>query len=133
VACHDRRLWVGEFVLDGKVKPKHPHHLKDRTGADKHAWVAGYRLDANDDPVRVKGRKGVAPDAVLCVRQKVQGLAFLGGHVILSVSHGRRNDSTLAVYRDPLRKGNSKPHAVVKVCGGRAAPLWFLDGKNRVK
>lgn len=49
VAYHEKRLWVGEFVLDEEVKPNHPHHVKDRNGSDKYAWVSGYGLDANDD------------------------------------------------------------------------------------
>jgi hypothetical protein len=62
-----------------------------------------------------------------------QGLAFMDGHVILSVSYRRNDDSTLAVYSDPMRGEKVKPHTFVKVQGGQSVPLWFLDGKNRVK
>lgn len=57
----------------------------------------------------------------------------MNDHVILSVSYGRKNDSTLAVYSDPIRGEKAKPHTVVKERGGHGVPLWFLDGRNRVK
>jgi hypothetical protein len=101
--------------------------LKDRKGTDKYAWASGYDLDANDNLV---GGRDAVPAAVLSIRQKVQGMAFLGKQVILSVSYGRPNNSILAVYANPLLR--EKPHRTVKV-GGKTVPLWFLDGKNRVR
>jgi hypothetical protein len=132
ITYHNKRLWVGEFVLEDEVKPRHPHHLKDRNGTGKYAWVAGYDLNANDDLMPAGGGRREVPSAIFSVRQKVQGIAFLDGRIILSVSYGRQNDSTLAVYKNPLVGDRDKPHHSVSV-GGHTVPVWFLDGKNRVR
>jgi hypothetical protein len=131
VAYSDKRVWVGEFVsVADNVKGDPTHHLKDRNGSDKYAWVAGYALDANDDLAGAEGGRRAPPAAILSVRQKVQGMAFQGGQIVLSISYGRKAASTLADYADPLRDGLKEPHATVKV-GDAAVPVWFLDGKNR--
>ena len=126
VAFHDRRVWVGEFVsqADG-IRGAPAHVLKDRNGIRKYAWVAGYAVDANEDGAG-EGELPT-PVAILSVRQKVQGLAFLGDSILLSTSYGRRNDSTLAAYANPLQE---QPHGTAQVMGVKV-PVWFLDGRNR--
>lgn len=110
-------LLVGEFAY-GKDYPTHSsHHLKDRAGVRKYAWVCGYD---RADPLGT-------PTCVLSVRQKVQGMCVSADRVFLSISYGRRNRSTIAVYRNPI---GEPAHQMVKLQNGDTVPLWFLDGKN---
>lgn len=127
VAYADKRVWVGEFVSrEHDIEGNPAHKVKDRKGLQKYAWVAGYALDAAEDLAGAAGGKRPPPAAVLSVRQRVQGLAFVGDSIVLSTSYGRKNDSTLAGYANPLRE---KRHRTVEV-DGKAVPLWFLDGEN---
>jgi hypothetical protein len=134
VAYHDKRVWVGEFVLRERGRMGDPaHEQTDRKSTKKYAWVAGYALDGNENVIGAAGGKAPPPAAVLSVRQKVQGMAFLGDHIFLSMSFDRKDDSTLAVYKNPLPGELSSPHRMVKPkAGGKEVPLWFLDGLNRV-
>ena len=133
-AYYDQRVWVGEFVsVEDNVKGNPDHYTKDRNGTKKYAWAAGYALDANEDLAGAAGGNRPAPAAVLSIREHVQGLAFLGDHIILSTSFGRKENSILAAYTNPFPGEGNKPHEMVKVKGGDAkVPLWFLDGKNKV-
>ena len=131
IACHDKRVWIGEFVsLEDGVEATPGHFLKDRNNTDKYAWIAGYALDADENLSGTAGGNRPPPAAILSVRQKVQGLAFLNGRIVLSASYGRTNHSTLAAYTNPLEAERDKPHRTVKV-GDATVPVWFLDGKNR--
>lgn len=113
----DDLLLVGEFAY-GRDYPTHAsHHLKDRKGVRKFAWVCGYDLT---DPLG-------PPSCVLSVRQKVQGMCVSGDLVFLSVSYGRRNRSRIVVYRNPIGR---PAHRKAKLQDGRTVPLWFLDGEN---
>jgi hypothetical protein len=125
LGCYDHQLWVGEFVLDDEIKGRPPHYQRDRNGADKYAWITGYSLDADDN-------LKPTPTAVLSIRQKVQGLAVSEDHIVLSISYGRDNKSTLAVYQNPWTAERATPHRTVRV-DDATVPLWFLDGRNRIR
>ena len=109
-------LLVGEFAYGSDYPTDVSHHLKDRQGVRKYAWVCGYRLT---DPL---GK----PQCVLSVRQRVQGMCVWKNRVFLSVSYGRRNRSRIVVYRNPI---GEPAHRNVKL-RGKTVPLWFLDGEN---
>ena len=112
-------LWVGEFALGIKFRTKAGHHMKDRRGVRKLAWVCGYeRFESMG-----------APQCVLSVRQKVQGMCVDGNRIYLSVSYGRTKRSLIVVYRNPI---GSEPHKMVELDNGTEVPLWFLDGENYV-
>ena len=113
----DKLLLVGEFAYRDKYPTRPSHHLKDRKGVRKYAWVCGYDLNDSSGP----------PTCVLSVRQKVQGMSVSGDLVFLSVSYGRRNRSLIVVYRNPI---GQPAHRTVKLQGGRTVPLWLLDGEN---
>ena len=49
------------------------------------------------------------------------------GRVFLSLSYGRRNRSTIVIYRNPLREA---AHSKVTLSDGTTVPLWYLDGEN---
>lgn len=127
VAYHDERVWVGEFVSrEHGIEGNPAHKMKDRKGAQKYAGIAGYALDDNEDLRGAAGGKHPPPAAIISIRQRVQGMAFLGDSILLSTSYGRKNDSTLAAYTNPLQ---GKRHRTVEV-DGRTIPVWFLDGEN---
>jgi hypothetical protein len=132
LAFADGRLWVGEFVRHGHedyggVKN---HRLADRQGGVKHAWACAYELDREDNIVGVKGRKAPSPSAVLATRECVQGMAFIGDHIIVSASYGNA-PSSLEVYANPLRQEGAEPHTRRNV-GGSEVPIWFLDDENKL-
>lgn len=112
-------LFVGEFSY-GKKYPTHPsHHLRDRKGTRRTAWVCGYeRAD-------LMGK----PKCVLSIRQKVQGMCISGNRVFLSASYGRGNRSRIYVYKNPI---GGAAHKTVSLSGGGKVPLWFLDGENYI-
>jgi hypothetical protein len=112
----DELLLVGEFAYGRDYPTDSSHHLKDRKGVRKYAWVCGYRLAES------LGK----PHCVLSVRQRVQGMCVWKNRVFLSVSYGRRNRSRIVVYRNPI---GEPAHRQVKV-KGETVPLWFLDGEN---
>lgn len=128
VAYYDKQVWVGEFVSrENNYKSNAAHEVKDRKGVEKYAWIVGYALDDAEELRGTAGGKRPPPAAVISIRQKVQGMAFLDDRIILSMSYGRDNDSTLAAYTNPLRE---KRHRTVEV-DGETVPLWFLDGVNK--
>lgn len=127
VGYHNKKVWVGEFVSrENDIDGRPEHKLKDRKGVEKYAWIAGYTLNADENMDGTAGNKQPLPTAIISIRQKVQGMAFIGNSIVLSMSYGRKNSSTLASYRNPLSESQ---HRTVHV-GGRKVPLWFADGEN---
>jgi hypothetical protein len=116
-AATDELLFVGEFAYGKEYPTDASHHLKDRKGVRKYAWVCGY--DA-EEPLG-------DPKCVLSVRQRVQGMCVSDKRIFLSVSYGRKNRSTIVVYRNPIGEA---AHSEAKVRNGKTVPLWFLDGDN---
>ena len=112
-------LLVGEFAYGKNYKTSSTHHLKDRKGVNKYAWVCGY---AKHD---LLGK----PTCALSVRQRVQGMSVDGNRIFLSLSYGRKNRSTIVAYQNPI---GEKPHKMVKTQAGEDIPLWFLDGENYI-
>ena len=112
-------LLVGEFAYGTKYPTESSHHLKDRRGVRKYAWVCGYD---RDDPMGT-------PTCVLSVRQRVQGMCVSGDRVYLSISYGRANRSLIVVYRNPI---GEEAHRTVALSNGDRVPLWFLDGNNYI-
>ena len=113
----DDKLFVGEFAYGRKFPTDPAHHVTDRKGVRKYAWVCGYSADD------LFGK----PRCVLSVRQRVQGMCVTADRVFLSLSYGRRNRSTIVVYRNPLREA---AHSTATLRDGTKVPLWFLDGDN---
>ncbi|MEM8672035.1 MAG: hypothetical protein AAGG48_31250 [Planctomycetota bacterium] len=110
-------LLVGEFAYGRKYPTDSSHHLDDRKGVRKYAWVCGYD---KSDPMG-------APVCILSVRQKVQGMCVSGDRVFLSLSYGRANRSQIVIYRNPIGEA---AHRTVSLSDGSDVPLWFLDGAN---
>ena len=121
---HDGILYVGEFAkyktMQKKFKTKTSHHMKDRKGVNKKAWICGYKVDNNNSPVL---------EHIFSIRLQVQGIHITNDFIFLSVSHGRKKRSKIVIYSNPLTKPS---HKKVKI-GNVDVPLWFLDGKNWTK
>lgn len=117
---HNGILFVGEFAYGQRYQTHLSHHLKDRKGVKKYAWVCGYEIS-----------KGFAvPRSILSIPQRAQGIHLTDEFVFLSISYGRKNRSAIAVYRNPL---SDPPHKKVKFGEGTFVRLWFLDGSNLLK
>lgn len=119
-------LWVGEFTdKGGSYSTPDSHHLKTSSGGMHHAWMAGYILDPEADTIQSKNIMDgqVYPDYIISIPDEVQGAAFSGNTLILSMSYGRRNKSRLESYKTPLPDGfkqNLNPG------NGTAIPLAVL-------
>ncbi len=113
----NRMLFVGDFAYGKDYPTEASHHIRDRKGVQKYAWVCGYDTA---DPFGT-------PKCILSIRQRVQGMCVYDDRIFLSVSYGRRNRSKIVVYRNPI--GNA-PHSNVIIENGISVPLWFLDGEN---
>jgi len=120
VTFYKNRLYVGEFAYGSRYKTKKSHHMEDRTGEKQSAWVSAYNTN----------EAGNTSEYILSIREKVQGICITDDHIFLSISYGRRNRSTIAVYENPL---GEQPHKNIALDDGRTIPLWYLDGKNLIK
>ncbi len=135
------QLWVGEYALykggDSPYPTEEHHHVVDRLGLRKYAWIACYPLDATDRAVSASshqsGGETLTPEAALSTRQKVQGVAMRkvngGTLVALSVSYGS-SPSRLAFY---LLPEDEATQVEVQVESDRSVPVRFLDGENYLK
>ncbi len=129
VCIDGRDLWVGDYSYGRRYPtPKH-HHARGRS-----AWAAMYRLDPKSErptatkTYRTGGRTVLRPDRVLFLPQQVQGMAFCGDVVALSISYGHKN-SRLAFYRSPF---GSRP-AQATTPGRAPVDAFVLDGKDCIK
>ena len=118
---YDGEVWAGEFALPGKYPTHSSHHLEARDGDMRHGWISGYDPDTGFD---------APPQRVLSIPDRAQGMVASDDYVFLSISYGRRNLSSLQIFRNPLRQ---PPHAVVPTSTGSEVPLWYLDGLNHVR
>jgi hypothetical protein len=126
----DGILWVGEFTSrDGSYSVPDFHHFKNHEGNVNHGWMAGFILDSESDMINFDYKiSGVSyPDYILSIPDEVQGAAFIKGRIILSQSYGRKNDSRISVYLDPL---GEPAHSVFTTDDGRSIPVWILDDLN---
>lgn len=114
----DGILWVGEFQYAGDYPTDASHRVSTKDGLQR-AWNCGYRMTDRQD--------FSAPDYILSITERIQGMTTLNGKIYLSQSYGRRNDSVLYRYKDVL----SSPPAQSVALGGREVPLWILDSAVR--
>ena len=121
----DGVLWVGEFeYAKDKYITDETHHKGELT-----AWTVGYKLNENANVNSPKDLftftadgKTAIPDYVLWHGSKVQGMTTAGNKILLSTSYGRKNDSKLYVYDNPLGT-----EATTVVIGGVQVPCYVLD------
>ena len=138
VSFDGKYIWVGDFTKGSSYKPVKHHKIMGRN-----CWIAGYLVDnsgyptsdteytykSGDDSYTVK-----KPDAVIAMRDSVQGMAICGKYAALTISYGATN-SKLAIYNNPLTTDceniSYKPEGQSKTYSVKA---WELaDKKNWVK
>ena len=127
-------LWVGDFA---KASAKNYQPVKHHKVMGRKCWIAGYLVNDNGYPTSktkytVEKQKVHKPDAIIAMRQSVQGVAVCGNHIALSISFGAKK-SKLAFYKNPL---NTKSENVTYKAGGdkHSVKAWELSSKkNHVK
>ena len=122
----DGVLWVGEFeYAKDKYNTDEAHHKGDSLTA----WTVGYKLNEDGDAdvkdlFRFTTDGSVAiPDYALWHGSKVQGMTTAGNKILLSTSYGRKNDSKLFVYDNPV---GSQTDVFVQI-GEAQVPCYVLD------
>ena len=113
VSFDGKYIWVGDFAKGiGKEYSPIKHHKI----MGKNAWVAGYLVDSDGYPTSTEEYSykdgddteyAHKPDVVVAINDFVQGLAFCGKYVALSISMGPIN-SRLAMYKNPLNTESKK-------------------------
>ena len=112
-------LWVGEFQYTGDYPTDRSHYIRTADGMQK-AWTCGYVMAGRDN--------FDAPDYILSMTERIQGITTLDGVIYLSQSYGRRNSSAIYRYADVH---DDSPDTYVEI-GGEKVPLWILDS-NRLE
>lgn len=113
ISFDGKYLWVGDFTKKSEksYKPIAHHNLFKRN-----CWVAGYLVDSDGCPTSTttytyeadgKSYKANKPDAVIAMRESVQGMAVCGDYIALTISYGAVN-SKLAFYKNPLKENGEK-------------------------
>ena len=102
-------IWVGDFA---KAKNKDYAPVKHHKAFGRNCWIAGYKVDSDGFPVSSEEYTYTAgdssykvhkPDAIIAMRDSVQGMAVCGDYVALTMSFGALN-SKLAMYNNPLKE-----------------------------
>lgn len=114
-------VWVGEFNNDGKYMTSQDHNFNVANGETNRAIVIGYRIDTGT----ATGISDAAPEKVLSVTNKVQGIAFVGERIVLSTSYGP-STSHLFIYKNGL---DGEPDSSITL-GGAEVPVWYLDADS---
>lgn len=100
-------IWVGDFTKNSNKDYKPVKHHK---AFDRNCWIAGYKVDSDGKPTSSTEYTYTAgdssytvhkPDAIIAMRESVQGMAVCGNYVALTISYGATN-SKLALYNNPL-------------------------------
>jgi len=102
----DGTLFVGEFEWGEDYTTAPEHHHPDNS--ELTAWTVGYELDEEGDSEGAfkysDGDSVPVPDVVFWHGSKVQGFASTGSKIALSKSYGRKNDSSIVIYDNPIAK-----------------------------
>ena len=113
VSFDGKYIWVGDFT---KSSAKDYKPVKHHKIMDKNCWIAGYLVDSDGYPTSETEYTYTSgddkytvhkPDAVIAMRESVQGMAVCDKYVALSVSYGATN-SKLAFYNNPLKTDSQK-------------------------
>lgn len=124
-------LWVGEFY-EGKNPKNHTSdtHFKTVDGGMNHSWLLGYKLDggtANELSASAMTAQGAAPDYVLSIPDRIQGVTICNGEFYLSQSYGRTNPSTIYRHENVMQQTTFEQ---AWVCG-QSRPMWVLDNSSQ--
>ena len=111
-------LWVGEFQYGGDYPTDASHRVTSKDGIQR-AWTCGYIMEGRTN--------WDAPDYVLSMTERIQGITTKNGAFYLSQSYGRRNDSVIYRYSNVLEASSSGEVEI----NGKQVPLWILDSSVR--
>ncbi len=123
-------VWVGEFTRkNGSYPASKMHQSIDREGIKHRAWLAGYLTEkiTSGSFTETNFNTKYQPDFILSIPDEIQGAVITEKKIFLSASYGRKNNSRLHVYTNPM---NENPHQIIISPEGMKIPLWYLDGKN---
>jgi len=124
-------LWVGDFYYLPDYTTESYRHMTNRDGNTYYAWCVGYKLDdttSNEFKASaIVANSYATPDYILSIDDCIQGMTYQKetGHIVLSRSYGRKNDSTLFYFDDVL---GTEAHATATL-NGASVPVWFLDSQ----
>jgi len=125
-------LYISEFrSRDGSYRTKSSHYFETSDGRRNRALAAGFNLDPSEESIPSSriGNGAVYPDFFLSIPDQVQGMAFIDEYIILSQSYGRKNNSTLSIYRSPI---GDEQDAEFTLSNGTTVPVWHLDSSNLI-
>ncbi len=128
-ASADGVLYIGEFrSSDGSYSTPQSHAFDN----GNRALMAAFELDPSTGALATSqiSDNFVYPDYFLSIPDEVQGEAFYNGHIILSRSYGRTNNSRLSVYTSPLE---GPPDASFTFSNGTSVPVRHLDSSREIK
>ncbi|GIP40165.1 hypothetical protein J31TS4_34450 [Paenibacillus sp. J31TS4] len=134
-AYEDGVLWVGEYSNPPSYTVNPAHTLTNRDGETQLSWIAGYKLNEDDlmpadkPSFQEENMKKVIPDYVLSIGDKIQGIAFHQGEVLMTYNYGRPYNEIVRHTMPNVTDSATKDTEVT--VGGAAVPVWFLDGVNR--
>jgi len=91
--------------------------------------MAGFILDYESDMINSNNiiNDIYYPDYILSIPPEVQGAAFIGDRIILSQSYGRKNNSRISIYFNPLK---APYYSIFNTEDGRSLPVWILGNDN---
>ncbi|KRE40580.1 lamin tail domain-containing protein [Paenibacillus sp. Soil724D2] len=131
----DGMLWVGEYSNPPSYTTSPSHQIHNRNGESHLSWIVGYELDLNDrlpsdtPSFREESMDKFVPKYVISIGDKIQGVAFNKGEVLLTYNQGRPYNSIVR-YAMPNVSDLSTKYAETSI-GGVTVPLWLLDSVNK--
>lgn len=134
-AYEDGMLWVGEYSNPPSYTTNPTHELTNRNGELHRSWIAGYRLDETDrlaagtPSIQEEGMQKYIPSHIMSIGDKIQGVGFNAGEVLLTYNYGRPYNSILR-HSMPNLSDLATRNADAAI-GGYTVPVWMLDGVNQ--
>lgn len=128
----DGILWIGEFTSrDGSYSVPTSHHYETLNGSLNHAWLTGFVLNNVSDLINQENLiAGINyPDYILSIPHEVQGAVFTNNNIYLSQSYGRKNNSRISVYTNPLE---GPPYNKFIIKEDLTVPVWILGKDNLI-
>lgn len=122
-------LWVGNFYhpeADYGLPPEMNYTTSSADG-EYGCYILGYTLEPGGILEAGSGLDYPLPDYVLAAPDKIQGLAYSQGQLMLSQSYGRKNNSQLLLYRLDLTEARDTELTI----GGTAVPAYILDSRRQ--
>ncbi|MDD9270766.1 lamin tail domain-containing protein [Paenibacillus sp. GCM10023248] len=135
-AYADGMLWVGEYSNPPSYTTSPSHQMVNRDGETHLSWIAAYPLDENDrlpastPSFREENMDKYVPEYILSIGDKIQGVAFNKGEVLLTYNYGRPYNSILR-FRMP-KVADAATRSADTSIGGVTVPVWLLDSKNKL-